>query len=115
VCKLNPWSQDLFNNPKISQIIGDSFEVIEEMDNGCFTCVIHDPPVFSLAGDLYSGGFYRELYRVMHNHGRLFHYVGDPESKSGRNITAGVIRRLELAGFSQVRRSTRAFGVTAVK
>src|SRR4030042_3267125 len=67
VCRLNPWSQELFNNPKITQMIGDSFDVVAEMDAGSFTRVIHDPPAFSLAGDLYSGEFYRQLYRVMRN------------------------------------------------
>jgi predicted methyltransferase len=115
VCRQNPWSQELFDNPKISQVIGDSFEVVAEMESGRFTRVIHDPPAFSLAGDLYSGEFYRELYRVMRNRSQLFHYIGDPESKSGRSITAGVIRRLEEAGFRQVRRAPKAFGVVAVK
>ena len=115
VCRLNPWSQELFVNPRINQLIGDSFDVVAEMETGSFTRVIHDPPAFSLAGDLYSGEFYRELQRVMRNHGRLFHYIGDPESKSGRSITAGVIRRLEQAGFRQVRRAPRAFGVVAEK
>jgi predicted methyltransferase len=115
VCRLNPWSQDLFENPKITQVIGDSFDVVAEMEAGSFTRVIHDPPAFSLAGDLYSGEFYRELNRVMRNRSLLFHYVGDPESKSGRSITAGVMRRLEQAGFRQVRRAPRAFGVLAVK
>ena len=115
VCRLNPWSQELFDNPKITQMIGDSFDVVAEMDAGRFTRVIHDPPAFSLAGDLYSGEFYRELNRVMRNRSILFHYIGDPESKSGHSITAGVIRRLEQAGFRQVRRAPRAFGVVAVK
>jgi predicted methyltransferase len=115
VCRLNPWSQELFDNPKITQMIGDSFDMVTELDAGRFTRVIHDPPAFSLAGDLYSGEFYRELNRVMCNRSILFHYIGDPESKSGRSITAGVIRRLEQAGFRQVRRAPRAFGVVAVK
>ncbi|OGO64250.1 MAG: spermine synthase [Chloroflexi bacterium RBG_19FT_COMBO_50_10] len=115
VCELNPWSQELFDNPKITQLIGDSFDVVAEMEAGRFTRVIHDPPAFNLAGDLYSGEFYRELYRVMRNRSLLFHYIGDPESKSGRSITAGVIRRLEQAGFRQVRRAPRTFGVVAMK
>lgn len=115
VCRLNPWSQALFDNPKITQLIGDSFEVVAEIGESKFTRVIHDPPAFSLAGELYSGDFYQELYRVMRNHSQLFHYIGDPESKSGRSITAGVFRRLEQVGFRQVRRAPRAFGVVAVK
>jgi uncharacterized protein len=115
VCRLNPWSQELFDNPKISQVVGDSFEVVAEMEAGRFTRVIHDPPAMNLAGDLYSGEFYHQLHRVMRNQSLLFHYVGDPESKSGHSTTAGVIRRLEQAGFRQVRRAPRAFGVVAVK
>jgi len=115
VCRLNPWSQELFDNPKITQLIGDSFEVVAEMEAGQFTRVIHDPPAFGLAGDLYSGEFYREIYRVMRNRSQVFHYIGDPESKSGRSITAGVIRRMEQVGFRQVRRAPRAYGVVAVK
>jgi uncharacterized protein len=115
VCRLNPWSRELFDNPRITQLIGDSFDVVVEMESGRFTRVIHDPPAFSLAGDLYSGEFYMQLHRVMRNQSRLFHYIGDPESKSGHSITAGVIRRLEQVGFRQVKRVPQAFGVVAVK
>ncbi len=89
VCRCNPWSQGLFNNPKITQMVGDSFEVVLELENSSYTRIIHDPPAFALAGDLYSGEFYRELRRLLRNNGRLFHYVGDPESKSGHSITTG--------------------------
>lgn len=115
VARNNPWSQALFANPKIIQKIGDSFDVIQEFETGAFTRILHDPPVFSLAGDLYSGEFYKELHRVLRSGGRLFHYVGDPESKSGRSVTAGVMRRLQQAGFREIRKSPRAFGVVAVK
>jgi hypothetical protein len=115
VARHNPWSQALFTNSKIKQVIGDSFEVIQEFEDGAFTRILHDPPVFSLAGDLYSGAFYEQLYRVLRSGGKLFHYVGDPESKSGRNVTAGVMRRLGQAGFREVRKAPRAFGVVAVK
>jgi len=115
VARQNPWSQALFEDPKIQQCLGDSFDVVEDFKAGSFTRIIHDPPAFSLAGDLYSGEFYQRLYRLLRNGGRLFHYVGDPESKSGRSITAGVVRRLQQAGFREVRKAPRAFGVTAVK
>ncbi len=115
VCRCNSWSQGLFENPKITQLMGDSFEVVQELENSAYTRIIHDPPAFSLAGDLYSGEFYRELHRLLRNNGRLFHYVGDPSSKSGHSITAGVVRRLAQAGFREVRRAPRAFGVVAVK
>jgi hypothetical protein len=115
VCRLNPWSQALFDNPKITQVIGDSYDILAGIEPSSFTRVIHDPPAFSLAGELYSLNFYQELHRVMRNRCRLFHYIGNPESKSGKNVTAGVIRRLEQVGFTKVRRAPRAFGVVAVK
>jgi predicted methyltransferase len=101
VCLCNPWSQELFDNPKITQRIGDSFDVVAELKSGSYSRIIHDPPVFALAGELYSGEFYRQLHRLLRNNGKLFHYIGDPESKSGRSMTAGVIKRLQQAGFRQ--------------
>jgi predicted methyltransferase len=115
IARLNPWSQALFDNPKIAQRFGDSYDVVQEFAEQTFTRIIHDPPAFSLAGHLYAGEFYAELYRVLRRGGRLFHYVGNPESKSGRNITRGVIRRLQEAGFSRIVRCPRAFGVVAFK
>ncbi len=111
----NPWSQELFDSPKITQRMGDSYDVVAGLEDGAFTRIIHDPPVFALAGDLYSADFYAELRRVLRAGGKLFHYIGDPESKSGRSVTAGVIRRLEQAGFRTILRAPRAFGVTAIK
>jgi predicted methyltransferase len=113
LARLNPWSQELFGNSKITQLMGDSYDLIEGFEGGSFDRIIHDPPAFNLAGDLYSGGFYAELYRVLRSRGRLFHYIGDPESRSGRSVTRGVIRRLQEAGFTRVTRQPRAFGVTA--
>jgi predicted methyltransferase len=115
VAQFNPWSQGLFGNPKITQILGDSYDVVEGLTDRSFTRVVHDPPAFNLAGDLYSGGFYIELYRVLRPGGRLFHYVGDPDSRSGSRITRGVVQRLREAGFKRVVRQPRAFGVVAIK
>lgn len=115
ICRANPWSQALFDNPKITQVIGDSFDEIGSFPEGAFTRIIHDPPYFSLAGDLYSLEFYRQACRVLSRNGRLFHYIGDPASKSGRSATAGVIKRLEQAGFRHIERAPRAFGVVASK
>ena len=115
VAQLNPWSQALFENPRIKQLVGDSFEEVRKFEDETFARIIHDPPTFSLAGDLYSGEFYRQLFRVLRPHGRLFHYVGDLNSKSGRTVAKGASRRLQEAGFSRVVRRPRAFGLVAYK
>jgi len=115
IARLNPWSQTLFNNPKISQIIGDSFEEIAKFGDNAFDAVIHDPPTMALAGDLYSGEFYRQAYRVLQKRGRMFHYIGDPNSASGAKVTRGVVKRLHDAGFTKVISFVNAFGVVAYK
>jgi predicted methyltransferase len=111
----NPWSRDLFNNPKITQLIGDSAEEIQKFPLQSFSAIIHDPPSISLAGDLYSGAFYQCAYRTLMEHGRMFHYIGDPESSFGARVTQGVLKRLKEAGFKKVDRIPKAFGVVAYK
>lgn len=113
IARLNPWSQELFTSPKIRRISGDSFEVVRGFPDSCFDVVIHDPPALALGGELYSLDFYRELYRVLRPGGRLFHYVGDPRSRTVASATRGVLRRLAEAGFRRVTRRPAAFGVAA--
>ena len=115
VCRANPWSQDLFTRPNITRLIGDAFDRIEEFDDESFSRIVHDPPMFKLAGHLYSSDFYHELYRVLKAKGRVFHYIGDPKSKSGGTVTRGVVRRLQEVGFRRVKPWPRAFGVIAYK
>ncbi|MBI4674997.1 MAG: methyltransferase domain-containing protein [Chloroflexi bacterium] len=115
ICRANPWSRALFDNPKIERRIGDSFEIVQTFDAMTFDAVLHDPPTMSLAGDLYSLEFYRELFRVLRRGGKLFHYIGDPQSKFGANITRGVTQRLKDAGFQRLKPAPQAFGVVAWK
>jgi predicted methyltransferase len=115
MARFNPWSQSLFSNPKIEQIIGDSFEEIEHFEMGSFSCIIHDPPMLNLAGELYSQEFYKRAYRVLKQNGRMFHYIGDPESKTGARTTKGVTNRLRAAGFERILSKSEAFGVVAYK
>lgn len=113
VARQNPWSRDLFARTNIEQIVGDAADVIETFPDNTFVRIIHDPPMFSLGGDLYSGAFYRQCLRVLGRGGRMFHYIGDPESASGSRITRGVIRRLQESGFARIVRRPEAFGVIA--
>lgn len=115
IARRNPWSQELFSNPKIQQVMGDASEVVQTFEDESFARILHDPPTFSLAGDLYSGAFYRQLYRILKRGGRLFHYIGDPESKASGGVTKGALRRLQEAGFTRVVRRPEAYGVVAYK
>jgi len=115
VCQANPWSQELFTSPNIERHLGHCWDVIEEFRDGSFDCIVHDPPMFNMAGELYSVEFYRELYRLVRQKGRVFHYIGNPNSKSGATNTRGTMKRLKEAGFRKVSPRPQAFGVLAVK
>jgi predicted methyltransferase len=89
--------------------------LVHSFEENSFDIILHDPPTIALDGDLYGEEFYTHLHRVLKDKGRLFHYIGNPESRSGRSTTAGVIKRLTQVGFGEVRRETEAFGVVARK
>lgn len=109
----NPWSQELFDNPRLSLREGDSSKLIDEFAEGSFAAVLHDPPAINLAGELYAGEFYARVRRLLSRNGRFFHYIGDPDSPSGGRTTKGVVKRLYDAGFSRVSVVKGAFGVLA--
>jgi len=115
IARDNPWSRDLFTDPKIRQLIGDSYELVPEFPPESFSRIIHDPPIFSLAGELYSGVYYRELFRILRRGGKLFHYIGNLESKGSGGVARGAIGRLQESGFTRIERHPEAFGVVATK
>lgn len=95
---LNPWS------PKFAQSLtlthGDIAEHIVSLDNQSFDAILHDPPRFGIAGELYSQSFYNHLARVLKRKGVLFHYTGVPNKlTSGRDVPNEVSNRLRNAGF----------------
>lgn len=113
IARRNPWSQELFTNPRIEHKIGSAVDLVPEFADHTFHCILHDPPTIRIAGELYSGAFYKELHRLLKPRGKLFHYVGDLESASVQSVVKGVVRRLQEAGFSRVVRVPEAFGVVA--
>ncbi len=115
IAALNPWSGELFADPRIERRVGDATELVAELPDAFFDRVLHDPPTLSLAGELYGGTFYAQLLRVLRPGGRLFHYVGRPDSGLGARTGAGVIRRLREAGFEAVAERAEAFGIVAAR
>jgi len=97
LAKLNPWSWELASE-NVELIIGDAVELLEGYE-GEFDAAIHDPPRFSLAGELYSLEFYRRLARALRPGGRVVHYVGQPGVHRGMRIWKGVLERMRMAGF----------------
>jgi predicted methyltransferase len=96
--ELNPWSPG--PDPRLELRAGDVAGAVGGLPAGSFDVVMHDPPRFALAGELYSAAFYESLARALRRGGRMFHYTGAPNSKSrGRDLAAEVAVRLGSAGF----------------
>ncbi len=97
--RLNPWSPA--EGAGLTLTLGDIAEQIVTLPNESFDAVLHDPPRFGTAGELYSQVFYNHLARVLRRQGRLFHYTGTPNKlTSGRDVPNEVAKRLRLAGFA---------------
>lgn len=99
---LNPWSPEREGGAleRLRLIEGDIQVAIAEIQTESFDAVLHDPPRFGIAGELYSLAFYEQLARVLKPNGKLFHYTGTPNRlTSGRDVPNEVARRLQHAGF----------------
>ena len=108
---LNPWSPAAGGPLTLNE--GDITQQIGAIPTASIDAILHDPPRFGIAGELYSQAFYDELARVLRGKGRLFHYTGAPNKLSrGRDLPAEVIARLRIAGFNA---QPSGDGVLAVK
>jgi predicted methyltransferase len=96
---LNPWSPG--PAPMLTLTQADITAEIGRLPRAGFDAILHDPPRFGIAGELYSQAFYDELARVARPGGLLFHYTGTPNKlTSGRDVPREVARRLQAAGFA---------------
>jgi predicted methyltransferase len=100
---LNPWSPDP-DSPesggRLQLTQADVSQAITQVPDASVDALLHDPPRFGIAGELYSQAFYDHLSRVIKRGGRLFHYTGSPNKlTSGRDVPREVAKRLEKAGF----------------
>ena len=98
---INPWSPDPeASGGRLQLAHADVSQAITTLPDAAFDAVLHDPPRFGIAGELYSLAFYQQLARVLRKGGRLFHYTGSPNKlTSGRDVPREVAKRLETAGF----------------
>ena len=97
---LNPWSPDPATDARLALANADVAQAIAQVGEASVDALLHDPPRFGIAGELYALAFYRELARVLRRGGKLFHYTGSPNKlTSGRDVPREVAKRLEQAGF----------------
>lgn len=96
---LNPWSPGA--HARLVLVQGDIAEQITTLGDASVEAILHDPPRFGTAGELYSQAFYDQLARVLKRRGKLFHYTGSPNTlTSGRDVPNEVMKRLRKAGFN---------------
>ena len=92
---------------------GDITEQIVTLPDESVDAILHDPPRFGIAGELYSQIFYEQLARVIKRKGKLFHYTGASNKlTSGRDVSNEVMKRLRHAGFAA---ELNGDGILAVK
>jgi predicted methyltransferase len=116
IAALNPWSMQLFTDERMHLLMGDVFHTVDALPENFFDFVIHDPPRFSHAGELYSGKFYSKLHGILREGGKMYHYTGEPGSKYRRiDIKRGVMQRLRQAGFSDTVYYNDILGVISEK
>jgi predicted methyltransferase len=100
---LNPWSPQSEDDPqqRLTVTQGDIAEQIHTHTSDSVDAILHDPPRFGIAGELYSQAFYDQLARVLRRKGTLFHYTGTPNRlTSGRDVPNEVAIRLRNSGFN---------------
>jgi len=96
---LNPWSPKIGSGLTLTQ--GDIAEQIASLPSQSVDAILHDPPRFGIAGELYSRVFYEQLARVLKRKGKLFHYMGTPNKlTSQRDVPNEVANRLRHTGFA---------------
>ena len=114
MCRMNPHSAELFSG-NIRQLYGNGADVVPTLPDASFDRIVHDPPTFALAGELFSETFYAHLLRILKPNGVLYHYIGDPASKSAGNVAKGAAARLKKAGFGGVVIDYEAHGILAAR
>jgi predicted methyltransferase len=115
---LNPWSPDSPWSHEVDGILtlteGDVAVQIATLPSASVDAILHDPPRFGIAGELYSRSFYSELARVLRRRGKLFHYTGTPNKlTSGRDVANEVAARLRQVGFETQRSGDGVLAVNA--
>jgi predicted methyltransferase len=111
---LNPWSP---GPDAVLEVLNVAIERhIATLADASFDAILHDPPRFGIAGELYARTFYEQLARVLRPGGMLFHYTGSPNRlTSGRDVAGEVLRRLQQSGFESRRALDGVLGRSVFK
>jgi len=117
MAKMNQYSKELFENPKIKIINEDISLEIYDLPRESFDTIVHDPPTFSIAPDLYTLKFHQQLFRILKKGGNLWHYCPEPGklSQKGSKLKERVMKQLRVVGFLNVIYDANSSGIIAQK
>ncbi|HVR75092.1 MAG TPA: hypothetical protein VMT52_12195 [Planctomycetota bacterium] len=95
----NPWSRLAAGLPiRLEEC--DALALSRLLPLQSLDAIIHDPPRFALAPDLYSEAVYLRFRDLLRPGGRLFHYTGAPGSRGrGLDLPRRVWEKLRSVGF----------------
>ncbi|MBI2671870.1 methyltransferase [Candidatus Woesearchaeota archaeon] len=115
IAKLNPYSQELFNNKKIKLSIEDLIQHIKKFKREEFDYLIFDAGNKKDFGNFFSLENYKEAYRILKNKGRLYNYIPKHQIKRGRDFSSEIINRIKQAGFKIIEKNKEDSYVVAQK
>jgi len=101
LAKMNPWSQDALKKHTVKNAS------IWDLEEEGFDRIIHDPPSFRIAEDLYSEKFYKMLADHSKKGALMYHYIGEPKKRQRFDLGAHVIQKAQRAGWRLLRRDDK--------
>lgn len=120
--KMNPYSQELFASPAIHLVEDTVVDHLSDFSDGFFDRVLHDPPTFAYAPELYASEFYEELFRLLKPQGKLYHYCPNPHKlkmsrgqSQGASFAEKISAKLREVGFKNIRYDEKSSGIVAVR
>jgi len=100
LAQLNPFSRKLFSSPRIERHQEDIYQAIPAMEAEKFDCIVHDPPTFKIAPELFSREFYLHCLKVLKPGGRFYHYLPRYKVRRGYDFPARIKDKCRQAGFT---------------
>lgn len=115
IAKQNQYSKELFASEKITYTLADTFLEIKKFPDLYFDCILHDPPTFKIAPELFTQSFYEQLYRVLKVGGRLFHYTPQYKKTHGYDFPSKIKTKLKLTGFRILEMNVELGGIVCTR
>ncbi|MBP7708071.1 hypothetical protein KA107_00160 [Candidatus Pacearchaeota archaeon] len=113
--KINPYSQELFDNDNIKLVEGDLVDEIKKFPNLEFNFIILDGGTPKSSGEFFSAKNYEQAFRVLKFGGKLYHYVPNYHVERGTDFAENISTTLKKIGFRKVERDKEGSYLIATK